>query len=125
MKIVIYYLGAALIVAFMTLQLHADEPASPILLMNKELEEEVVHRSPEQVPIECASLSSSILVTYLSALGSVSIELENLTTGEYDQTVVNALPGSSVLPFSGTSGTWTITFTLSSGIIYYGVFFVN
>lgn len=31
MKKVIYYLGAALIVAFMTLQLHADEPASPIL----------------------------------------------------------------------------------------------
>lgn len=85
---------------------------------------DVIHRSPEQVPIECAFLSTSILVTYLSNLGSVTVELENLTTGEYSQTLVNALPGSSVLPFSGTSGTWTITFTLSGGETYYGTFII-
>lgn len=51
MKTIIYYFGVALVAAFMSLQIHAEEPESPILLMNKELEGEVIHRSPEQVPI--------------------------------------------------------------------------
>ena len=68
--------------------------------------------------------ASSILVNYQIDLGSVTIEIENLTTGEYSQTLVNAIAGPMLLPISGTAGQWTITFTLPSGVVYYGEFII-
>ena len=62
------------------------------------------------------------MVNYLYDLGSVTVEIENQTTGEYCQSVVNALAGPMPFIISGTSGHWRISFTLSSGIFYYGEF---
>lgn len=81
---------------------------------------DVIHR--EQIPITCTLLPETILVNYLLSLGPVSIEIENQTTGEYSQTLVNALAGPMVLPISGSAGQWTIMFTLPSGVQYYGEF---
>ena len=81
-------------------------------------------KAPGQIPIECVYLSSAstIVVNYLYDLGSVTVEIENQTTGEYSQSVVNALAGPMPFIISGTSGHWRISFTLSSGVCYYGEF---
>ncbi|MCR5841050.1 MAG: DUF3244 domain-containing protein [Bacteroidales bacterium] len=87
---------------------------------------EIVYRYPFITPIQCEwdSLSSVLVVEFLDNLGSATIEIENLTTGEYSQSVVNALAGPMLLPISGTVGQWQITFTLSSGTVYFGDFII-
>ena len=81
-------------------------------------------RSPEEIPVAASvSVSAScIYITILSEVGNIDIELENLTTGEYSLTSVNSSTGSTIIPFSGSSGTWVITFTLESGVVYEGEF---
>lgn len=81
-------------------------------------------KSPSFIPIGCvySPALSSLVATYYQDLGSTSIEIENLTTGEYSQTLVNALAGPMVLSISGSAGQWIITFTLSSGTVYFGEF---
>ena len=83
--------------------------------------------APTLVPMSCyySAALSSILVNYQFDLGAMVVEIENQTTGEYSQTLVNALAGPMILPISGTAGHWTITFTLSSGTVYYGEFTIN
>lgn len=55
-------------------------------------------------------------------MGSVSAEIENESTGEYSQTTINATQGVHPFLISGNAGHWTITFTISSGVVYYGEF---
>ena len=81
-------------------------------------------RSFTAIPITATYYSSlsSIVVNYLYDLGSVTVEIENQTTGEYSQSVVNALAGLMPFIISGTSGHWRVSFTLSSSVCYYGEF---
>lgn len=83
-----------------------------------------IFHAPALAPIQAAYYSSlsTIMVNFRFDLGSVSIEIENETTGEYDQTTVNATQGVHPFLISGTSGHWTITFTLSNGVVFYGEF---
>lgn len=84
---------------------------------------EVLHRAPAQVPIGCLLEDNSYLVVNIFAdLGTVSIEIENQTTGENNQTTVKALAGQMIFPISASQGHWVITFTLQGGVIYYGEF---
>lgn len=82
------------------------------------------HHAPVLVPISAVYYSSlsSIVASYLYDLGSVTVEIENQTTGEYSQSVVNALAGPMPFIISGTSGHWRVSFTLSSSVCYYGEF---
>ncbi len=93
-----------------------------IILNCQETVEEVVHRSPIQIPLSCLLLTDSIVVTFIYDLGTMFIELENQSLGEYNQSCVNALAGPMILPISGTPGHWLIRFTLPSGVQYYGEF---
>ena len=99
-----------------------DGPATPIIVSPQSSNGTVLHRDLSSVPILCMREGDCLEVIFLENLGSVSVEIENQTTGEYTQTVVNALAGSMLFPISGTAGLWTITFTLSSGGQYYGTF---
>lgn len=83
---------------------------------------EVIHRSPVIIPITCFIDVPNLHIYFLSDLGTVSIEIENLSTGEESQFAFNALAGPMILPISGTPGHWLIRFTLSSGVQYYGEF---
>ena len=59
---------------------------------------------------------------YLSNAGySVSVEFVNNTTSETEEYAIPG-SGSSIMPISGTVGNWSVTFTLSNGNVYYGVF---
>lgn len=81
-------------------------------------------KSPSFIPLGCvySPALTSLVAIYYQDLGSTSVEIENQTTGEYNQTLVNALAGPMVLPISGSAGQWTIMFTLPSGVQYYGEF---
>ena len=59
---------------------------------------------------------------YLNAAGSsVSIHIENNTTGETFAYTVGGT-GTWILPISGSAGDWEITFTLDSGDVFVGEF---
>ena len=99
----------------------ADEDVN-IILVSPEAPSEVIHRS--SVPITCTLISDSLRVDFLDSLGSVSVEIENHTTGEYSQTQVNAQVGPMLFLISGSAGNWSISFTLSNGERYEGVFII-
>lgn len=82
------------------------------------------YHAPAFVPIQTSYTPSfsSVLAYYLCDLGLVCVKIENLTTGDFFQSNVNALAGLMVFPISGASGLWTITFTLPNGIVYIGHF---
>lgn len=99
-----------------------DEGEMVVIREEKDLEHSIPPKSPVQIPIECTFYSSlsSLDICFLTNLGYVTIETENQTTGEYGQTIVNAVAGPMLLPISGTVGHWTITFTLLGGTQYVG-----
>lgn len=78
-------------------------------------------RTPVVVPISAMVLGSTVYVAFTDNLGDVDYELENLSTGEL---VSDQIVGTGVvlIPFSGDSGDYTISFTLSNGVQFYGEF---
>ena len=86
---------------------------------------EGIPRMPSGVSIEAyydANLAS--VCAYLSNAGdSVEVEFNNLTTEEY---YFYEIPGSglSIMPIGGNPGHWTVSFTLLSGVIYDGDFYL-
>lgn len=113
---------ASLVALLSAMPIYAGEGSDLVYLQRKDEEGEVIHRAPELIPITCTIEESTLSVNFLDNLGYIVIEIENQATLEYSQITVNALAGPMVLPISGTSGNWTITFTLSSGVQYYGEF---
>lgn len=81
-------------------------------------------KAPTQVPIYAYfnSMLSSVLLTFSSNLGEIEIEVMNTTTGGYDSGVVDSQFLSAVIPITGGSGHYLITFTLPSGRKYGGEF---
>mgnify|MGYP002624820047 CR=1 FL=1 len=84
------------------------------------------NRSPQAVPFGASLYSvraqTIILVTFITDLGTVDVEITNHTTGDYLQGELNAVPGTQSIPISGTPGWYTITFILPDGRIYEGEF---
>ena len=82
------------------------------------------YHAPALIPIQAAYYSShsTVFVNFLYDLGYVSVEIENLTTGEYSQTTVNATQGVHPFVVSGQTGIYEIVFTLSGGQVYQGSF---
>ena len=68
------------------------------------------HYAPAMLPIQAAYYPSlsSIVVSFSFDMGSVSVEVENETTGEYNQTLVNASQG--VHPFLISSEFCTVLY---------------
>lgn len=81
-------------------------------------------RSPDSIPIQAVYYPaiSTIVVNFLNNLGSVSVEIENQTTGSYSQTNINATQSAHPFVISGDDGVYEITFTLSDGHVYTGSF---
>jgi len=82
------------------------------------------HHAPIVIPIQAAYYSSitTIVVDFLDDLGNVSVEIENLTTGAYSQTMINATQGVHPFIISGDSGVYEITFALTNGQVFIGSF---
>ena len=65
---------------------------------------------------------SSILLYFIADVGEVEISIHNLSSGEYNDYTVNSKVGSVVLPITGDSGYYVITFTLQNGKQFIGEF---
>lgn len=76
---------------------------------------------PAEVSAEYDDVLNSVVASLVNAGTSVDVSIENLSTGEsYNDSVSGN--GIAVLPISGSSGVWVITFTLSGGEVYEGEF---
>ena len=82
------------------------------------------YHAPALVPITAMYYSSfsSLLVSFRYDLGTVTVLLENQTTGDSSQTVINALQGPQLVPVFGEAGSYEIKFILSGGHEYIGFF---
>lgn len=81
-------------------------------------------RMPAYIPVS-ATIHHRLLcieVTFLAEIGEVSIMLTNLSTGESSTMDADSLCGTVFIPLPGTPGLWKITFSLSNGTCYEGMF---
>ena len=78
-------------------------------------------RMPSIVPISAYVSDSCIYVSFATAVGNTDVELVCEESGEIFTYSLNGTD-PAILHFSGESGDYTITFTLGSGIEYYGEF---
>ena len=81
-------------------------------------------RSPSLVPISASYVESlsCILVYFKYDMGEVDYDLVNITTSNTVSGTIDSDSGSQVIMMSGDAGCYSITFTLSSGVQYYGEF---
>lgn len=104
-----------------------DEDIVILIIDGGSLGGDPAHHAPALIPIQaayCPTLSA-VLVDFLYDLGSVSVEIENETSGAYTQTTVNATQGVHPFVISGNTGDYTITFTLSNSHVYIGEFSIE
>ena len=80
-------------------------------------------RVPSNVRItaEYDDVANIVYASLLNAGASVDITIENQSTGETSSNIVSG-NGTAMIPFSGTSGNWVITFVLLNGDEYEGEF---
>lgn len=104
-----------------------DDPPPIIIDIGEEPGDPNGNRSPVYVPIICYYYPSLSAVTacFQCSLDSVTVEIENLTTGAYTMQIINGSYGAHVIPFNDTSGSYRITFTLIDGIEYSGEFVIS
>lgn len=81
-------------------------------------------RTVVQSPIECEynGYVNGICTTFYQDLGEVEVVVENMLTGECFDGSVDSAAGYAVLPISGTSGYYTVSFITESGAEYSGQF---
>ena len=74
------------------------------------------------IPIQASynSFTCIVSVLFTQNLGVISTEIENTTTGEYYSYLTDSSLGGDAFLLSGTSGHYTITFTLANGTEYIG-----
>ena len=104
----------------------ADGDDDPVIIFVGEpgLGDKPIIRSPALIPISACYYSSlsTILVNCSIDLGSMTVEIENITTGTFSQTSIDATQGVHAFAISGDAGIYEITFTLTGGHEYIGSF---
>lgn len=78
-------------------------------------------RMPAVVPISACVSGSCLYISFVSAVGETDVEIVCEESGEVFTYALNGTD-PAVLSINGESGDYTITFTLGSGIEYYGEF---
>lgn len=113
---------AVLLGSFMIMQAKQDETEITLRNLLEQVDNEGAPRS-SGIPIEAFYDSdlSSVCATLTDAGTSVYVDFVNHTTNETAEYIIPG-SGSYMMPISGTSGYWTITFTLSGGEIIVGDF---
>ena len=126
-KIILLFLAALLPLS--VFQLNADEKNKrkeiPLKQINKTHEN---NRSLILYPVESCYMGMMNLIqtTFSRDLGEVTLEVINTSTGEIScETFDSGVTPQTLLPISGDSGYYTITYTTESGDIYEGYFTLN
>lgn len=81
-----------------------------------------VPRMPEQYPISGFVISDTICLLFSDNLGDVSVSLSEANEGQLLSTIVDSSEGFAFIPFDGSAGLYTLTFSLNSGVTYIGRF---
>lgn len=122
----IFLLAAVLLLAIPCAVVRAggDDPIDIVIGDGGSLGGAPAHYAPALIPISAAYYPSlgSVLLEFRYGLGSVTVTLENQTTGTVTSSVVNAVQGAQLFPISGDTGVYEMTFTLSNGRMYVGSF---
>lgn len=101
-----------------------QDDEEPIPLIIKDPAEPGGLRNPAVIPISCSfdAGTSSLQVSSVVELGPVDVDVENITSGGHSHYLWSGSVGSQSFPILWTSGTCSVTFSLSSGEVYYGEF---
>lgn len=83
-----------------------------------------VHRIPAKKVLDCYYDSGlcCIIIEFFSPVGEVAVDVDNVSTGEHVDALIQSNTGCQILPCPGNEGSCTVTFTLSNGRIYFGTF---
>lgn len=84
-----------------------------------------IPRTQNTVPIKAFLFDGYICVRFSSNLGLIDTIIEEITTGLITHTIIDSSELMTVIPFAYNQGSYTITFSLSSGDIYVGSFVIN
>lgn len=124
MKTKFILLFLAVFLPLSAFQLNADEKNQRQEIPLKRIQNNHENnRSLTQLPVECCymGMMNLILTTFSSDLGEVTIEVINTSTGETSYDIFDSgMTPQSVLPISGNSGYYTITYITEAGDIYEG-----
>lgn len=117
------FLALILLPAFNLSADPGDDPI-PIKIEESQSDPNDPNRGPTQLPITCYYYSSfdSVFAVFQYSLGTVTVEIENQTTGFYSCQIINGLAGAHLIPASSDAGTYCITFTLANGSVYSGYY---
>ena len=123
-KVLLLILSLCLFAPIMIAQTGNDDPIGIVIGESGGNGVNPSHHAPILIPIQAVYYPSisTIMVRFLFDLGTISVEIENETTGNYMQTTVNATQGMHPFVISGSSGLWLITFTFPSGEVLTGSF---
>ena len=101
---------------------NGDHQFIPIRVLDNTTETEREHRSQVYIPIQAFydDFTSSIYIQFLQSIGDVYIDVTNIDTGYNADFEVDSSLGTVILPISGESGLYDITFVLSEGGAYQG-----
>ncbi len=99
-----------------------DHQFIPIRVLDNTTETGREHRSQVYIPIQAFydDFTSSIYIQFLLDIGDVNITVTNNDTGYSADFEMDSSLGTVILPISGESGLYDITFVLSEGGAYQG-----
>lgn len=118
----------ALLLPLFALDMSADDEKAIMIIPLELGPEKNLTRSLIEEPIFCHyyGMLTSIVTTFASDLGDVTLTVTNTSTGEvwYDVFDSGTDP-QAILPISGTPGFYEITYITSSGDVYEGTLVLN
>ena len=125
MKHIFYLLSLAFAICLASANGYAQNggnpnPTSPIIIINAPGGQ--VPRTPTNVPIVGYVLNNTINLFFSGDLGQMHIVLEEAFDGVLLSAAVDTAEGYVCIPFTGTSGSYTLTFNLEDGTSYIGRF---
>ena len=123
MKTKIILLFLAVFLPLSVFQLNADEKKPEQKIPLTKIKGDFNNKRSVILPIESCYMGMMNLIqsTFSKDLGDVTLEVINTSTGEIScETFDSGVTPQTLLPISGDSGYYTITYTTESGDIYEG-----
>ena len=126
-KIFVAFLLFALNISLSSSIAIADNTTIPIRNKQGSVIENGNHppKAPAFIPMEVYynSSMSALMFTFIADLGNVTVNVTNMSDGEWLEGTVNAQAGGTALfPMSGEAGLYILTITLQNGTEYEGLF---
>jgi len=103
-----------------------NEDIKPISVMEIKKPDPKGSHAPAKIQVECLyySFTNSLELSFLSNLGTVTVSLENQTTGEIQEYVGNSTSGRMLIPV-GSGFAYRMDIVTGNGHNYYAVFFTS